>query len=707
MINKLLLTVTLCFMCAIAHAQDGADIYVKGIVHKGEVHLRWIPGNLSIFEKGNQFGYKVVRQIIARDGTPVSSTERQNSTTVLGEFKALSEPEWDAVAASDDNAGVAQAAIYAEDFSPAPIGGGDPFYEALNRNEQNQTRYGFGLFAADQSFMVAGYMGLALVDPGAASAEPNGEYLYRVFLMEDSPTRPIGEASVIVNQSVPPPSPTGLSAKTGVGQTLLSLPRGDLEEHYSSFNLERFDPKQDIWVKRNKSPLLFLSNDENSELMLFNDTIEQPGVPFLYRMIGNSPFGFSGPPSNEVEAIGQTPVLGIYPDIKKLTEISGNFELEWDFPVDKNGEILKFEIQRSSSAEGGFVAIGEQNTNERTFTDPAPDPLVNYYKVVAIDKGNNLNPSVVKLGQLNDEQAPSTPVGLEASVDKAGLVTIKWTKNIEPDLKGYRVFYSNNPSGDFAQITGEVLPNTTFQHQLELKVLGKKVYFTVLATDFRENDSERATPVFVERPDVLPPTKPLLTKADPLPLGVMLAWIRSSSDDVDYHEVQRKKKLDIAWESLKKYPIAVQDTMYLDSTTTGTSEYSYRVLAVDKGGLAAPSTMIDVKPTRTNLDSIANIKVVSAVDGAQKQAKLTWEYPEADKVMEFHVYRSMDGGEPHLYSTLKVVPEELNLNPVTRRSIFIYKDKEISTSNMYRYRVLARFQDGNNSKLSRMVVFEY
>jgi uncharacterized Fe-S cluster-containing protein len=75
--------------------------------------------------------------------------------------------------------------------------------------------------------------------------------------------------------------------------------------------------------------------------------------------------------------------------------------------------------------------------------------------------------------------------------------------------------------------------------------------------------------------------------------------------------------------------------------------------------------------------------------------------------MEFHVYRSMDGGEPHLYSTLKVVPEELNLNPVTRRSIFIYKDKEISTSNMYRYRVLARFQDGNNSKLSRMVVFEY
>ena len=102
MINKLLLTVTLCFMCAIAHAQDGADIYVKGIVHNGEVRLRWIPGNLSIFEKGNQYGYKVVRQIITHDGTPVSSTERQSSTTVLGQFNALPEPDWDAIATNDD-----------------------------------------------------------------------------------------------------------------------------------------------------------------------------------------------------------------------------------------------------------------------------------------------------------------------------------------------------------------------------------------------------------------------------------------------------------------------------------------------------------------------------------------------------------------------------------------------------------------------------
>lgn len=705
--KKLNLLFTLLLSTAALTAQNTppqAQLYVRGAVHQGAVRLRWIPANIGVFLKGNQYGYQVTRQMTAHNGAPVTAAERTASTTVFGPFLPLPEPQWDPVADTSDIAGVAQAAIYADNFDVAPSG--DQLSNIVNTNSQNESRYGFGLFAADQSFVIAGYMGLAFTD-NTALADPTAEYAYRVVVLtSDVNTRPRGVGLVPVSQPLVLPAPAGLGISTGVGHALLSLPRGELETHYSSFNIERSADGGNTWVRRNDKPLLFVSDNGNSETMLFKDTIELPGTPFRYRMRGNSPFGFAGPPSNVVEGVGKKQALNIYPNLR-LVEVDGQFLLTWEFPTVNNGDIQKFQVFRSADSESGFAQLGETGSTERTFTDPSPDPLYNYYKVVAIDNGNNPNASLAVLGQLNDNVPPAVPTGLSASVDATGLVTLTWTKNLEADLKGYRVYFSNNPEADFAQITGEVLTANTFTHQLELKVLGKKVFYKIIATDFRENDSEYTASVFVERPDVIPPPRPILSKVEPLPLGVQLIWVPSSGDDVTRHEVQRRVKNTMNWATIAEYPISSSVHEMLDSTLTGTSEFSYRVLAFDQGGLSSTSSVIDVKPLKTLMDTIVKFKVFSAVEGSQKQAKLTWEYGAANQVESFQVYRSMDISAPHLYATYKVNPDELTIDPGTNRAIYIYRDKEITADGNYQYQVLAKYPDGSSSPLSQLVSFSF
>jgi uncharacterized protein len=426
-------------------------------------------------------------------------------------------------------------------------------------------------------------------------------------------------------------------------------------------------------------------------------------------MRGKSPFGVQGPPSNAVEAKGKTPVLTSYPFITTLTEVNGKFQITWTFPDSLNTQIQGFQLLRSDDGEGGFTPVGSLlGAATRMIEDPAPSPLSNYYKIEATDLSDNKLESVAKLGQMNDTQPPAAPGGLQASIDDKGLVTLQWNANTEPDLKGYRVFFSNHPNDDYAQITAEVLNATTMTHQLETQLIGKKAYYRMLATDFRENDSPFSAVASVRRPDVVPPSNPVLTKAEAMADGVHLAWIFSTSDDVARHALQRKAQGSTDWENLAIFPVnAANDTLRIDSTTTGIFTYTYRIMAFDSTGLMSASTMIEVKPVRNNLDTIRNFKAERAADGAQKQAKLSWAYPKDNPVGEFHIYRSIGTGQPYYYATLKTDPATAVVDPVTQCSILIYRDKEIATGKTYRYQVLAKYLEGSSSPLSRVLNFQY
>jgi uncharacterized protein len=678
-------------------------VHVKAVKDgNGHVRLRWAPSDFKVFLQGNTHGYYLERYTVAINGNYLTIEDMIASKKDLKHHQPLTESEWDQYSANNEIAGVAQAAIFGENFTPTIAG--DELSTIMNTNSQAENRINFGLFAADQDFEVAQLMRLAFIDE-SVSADHTYQYKVTAF-KEPDPKMPWGATTINMQEDYILPAPEGLTVRMENKVAMLYLPKSNLEKYYSSYNIQLDSGSG--WETRNDKPKVYLADDENLEHMVFTDTVPELGVEYKYRIVGRSPFGLVDvPPSNEVSAIAQYPPLGVSPDLTTCEQDGSRLFLKWDFPADLEPKLHSFAIMRATEADGHYEQVGETNKKARDFHDESPSPLSNYYKVVGIDEHQGKNPSLPKLGQMNDEVPPVKPVGLEGTVSKDGLVKLTWEAGQDPDLKGYRVYFSNNKESEFTQLTGAVLVGTSFETKLELNTLGKEVYYQIIAVDFRDNESVPSNVITIKRPDVIPPVKPVLRNVNPLPAGVALDWIQSSSDDISKHEVQRKYPTDDNWITLRSIAFGQKDSVYLDSMTVGPDPVKYRIVAVDRAGLPAASEQITVTPVRVNADTIVNFKIFSSVDGDKKQAKLVWEYGSPEKMREFQIYRSLATGEPHFYTISKVDLAEVVIDPVTKRGIFIYKDKDITEGTLYKYRILGKFNSGASTQLSQTKQFTF
>src|SRR5690606_39615018 len=97
------------------------------------------------------------------------------------------------------------------------------------------------------------------------------------------------------------------------------------------------------------------------------------------------------------------------------------------------------------------------------------------YIIKAIDENDYLLSSFPALGQSNDETPPEAPQGVSCISNNSGVVTISWEPNTEEDIMGYRVFMSNQPDGNYSQVTSFWTDKTSWQHQINLNSLSKEV----------------------------------------------------------------------------------------------------------------------------------------------------------------------------------------------------------------------------------------
>jgi len=72
----------------------------------------------------------------------------------------------------------------------------------------------------------------------------------------------------------------------------------------------------------------------------------------------------------------------------------------------------------------------------------------------------------------------------------------------------------------------------------------------MVAGDGHDNYSDFSTILALARPDIIPPSRPVLYKATPTPAGIELGWAFSSSDDLARHELQRKNINVTDWETV-------------------------------------------------------------------------------------------------------------------------------------------------------------
>ena len=117
-----------------------------------------------------------------------------------------------------------------------------------------------------------------------------------------------------------------------------------------------------------------------------------------------------------------------------------------------------------------------------------------YFKIVANREGRPAETSSLQtlntVSTLEDRTPPAPPTGIEVALSGLpGQLTVFWAPSSDTDLKGYRVYRSEVPSGVFSLISNTLIAKGQERFTDFTLTTGKKYYYRVTAVDQAGNES--------------------------------------------------------------------------------------------------------------------------------------------------------------------------------------------------------------------------
>jgi chitodextrinase len=285
--------------------------------------------------------------------------------------------------------------------------------------------------------------------------------------------------------------------------------------------------------------------------------------------------------------------------------ISTTVNLTWTAATDTGGSGLAgYRIYRAGAQ------IGTSSTT--SYSDATTAGTTTYsYTVAAYDHAGNVSAQSSAVNVTTpDTIAPSVPTGLVAAAPSSTLVNLTWTTDTDTGgsgLAGYKVYRGGAQIGTSATAS---YSDTT--------VSGTTAYaYTVAAYDHAGNTSAKSAAVNITTPDTIAPSVPTgLAASAPASGTVNLSWTAAT---------------DTGGSGLAGYKIyraAVQigtsaSASYSDTTTLGTTSYTYTVAAYDNAGnTSAQSTAASVTTPDTIPPSVPS--GLTAAAPASGTVDLTW-----------------------------------------------------------------------------------
>ena len=665
-----------------AQSEELPEIKVIARAQEDRILLRWSLNTPLSWKKGNRYGYTLERYTVSRDRQTLPKPEK----VIIGQnFMPAPMMEWEAIADMSDQGAIMAQALWGESFV---VEGGGGLASIINRSEEQQQRFAFALYAADQNFDIAQKAGLGFID---TSVKPNEKYLYKVIsnIPETELKTKEGGLFIGVMDYEPLPEPVDFVGVFQDQSTLLSWNSKILKNIYNAYIIERsedgnrFDKLSDV-----PYATLTRTRDKESARTLYMDSIAN-NQNYFYRIKGITSFGETGPVSEVVTGTGKT-VLKYVPHLISKKLVSENeVELTWEFPKQGNTEITGFTLKRAESDQGAYMPVV---TNiPATSRKISYDRLraTNYFKITAIGKENNQRDSFSMLVQPIDSIPPKKPVGFTGTVDSTGIVQLQWTPNTEEDIMGYRVYRGNRKNEEYSQLTESPYTQTKFTDTVPVANLGSKVYYQIIAVDRRYNMSQPSEILELIKPDVVPPTMPVFKSYDILNGNVLLEWANSSSTDVEGHYIYRKGEKDANWNLVHQSPKSKNNT-YTDKNVEEGKYYSYTIIARDESGLESePAPPISVIIPNSGLRE--GVKgFYGNINQYEKSIVLSWRFKGND-ISGFELYRAVDDKPSILY---KVLPPETKL----------FTDAKLTINTTYKYIIRAVYNDGSYSKYSSTIV---
>lgn len=614
------------------------------------VMLRWGPESYRLWLVGNKYGYCVTRTVLMRNGDFIENAKEEHLT--IRPLKPVALDKWELLAEHDDYAGVAAQAIYGEDFDLETDSDQSSIIDVVNRATAQESRFGFALFSADQSIKVAEYSGLYFVDKKVKKGE---KYLYKVFPAHLPENMNVDTAFYFTgpDEYVTLPTPVNVEAEEGNKMVTISWNRKYQEEFYNSYWVEKSTDNGKTYKRVNDKPLVNTTPEgyDESDFAFLIDTLVNNQKKYLYRVIGISIFGELSPPSKPVEVKGKNIISSVPVVSLSKTEDGTGVVINWEFSNAKNEKIEGFRIFRSDKFAKGYQLLADSIPVIQTSFVDNKALLTGYYRMQAFNSDGAGPYSIPKMEQLVDSIPPASPIELKAVADTTGKVVLRWTENKESDIFGYRVFRANSRHEEFSQITQKAVSQTTFNDNISLKTLSKKVFYKIIAVDHRQNESDFSEILELERPDIVPPSPPVIKNAKTETNGIKIKWIKSSSSDVEQQVLYRNIKGKREWSIVKTFDSNA--TEYKDTILLNKQTYKYVLLAVDKSGNESGFHQPVTVMFHSNENK--NLWIIPKVKKQHKTGKsiLTWEAPDFT-VVRYMIYGKNNKGVWRLLDGLDV-----------------------------------------------------
>jgi len=656
-------------------SENKQEIRVLSRVQKNKVLLRWAVTDALAWKKLNKHGYIIERFTIARNNKTLSSPEK---VILAKQYKPEPLASWETIIETNENAAIIAQALYGEDFS---VTGTDNLQSIVNLSEETEQRFTFALYTADKDFEIAKKAGLGFED---TNINENEKYLYRISSNVPNEELEIKYGGVFVNPKEweALPKPMDFTVHFTDNSTMLSWNFNILAHAYGSYYIERSLDKK-TFERITQKPYTSLNQENtNNNRIFYVDSITN-NREYSYRIQGISVFGELGPYSDIVSGKGKS-ILKYVPHLTvKEFKDDTTVNLVWEFPEEGNEEISSFELNRSDKEDNNYVTV-IKNISPKTRTILYNKlNATNYFTITAVGKQGSSRTSFPMLVQPIDSIPPRKPIGLKGTIDSLGIVRISWDINKEKDLLGYRIYKAYNASEEYSQLTVSPNEKNSFEDKVVLKTLNSKVYYKVIAVDYRYNMSEYSEPLILKKPDIIPPASPVFSKYEIKEGGVFLEWFGSQSEDVAMHQLYRKQNDQKDWALV--FETKNKEEQFQDKSVEEGNTYTYAIFAKDESGLQSlPSPNLSTYvPFYGVMEGIKGF--FAQANTTSKTIDLSWNYNNP-LVDSFEIYKASEKDALQLIQIVSGTTRQLS-------------DPTITINTNYKYGIRAIFKDGRMSKM--------
>ena len=642
-----------------------ANIIVIAKTTPHSVILRWAPSTPRGWRIGNRIGYKIERK--KADGNFTAINDTPLVAWMPGDLADLMDKEKD-----HQYLGLLLNALWSDTtlmdiLNPAGLN------EA--QQKQNYTLYSYALFGADNDTLVAQAAGLRFVDYKVKSGE---QYTYRVSLDTAFTYRiDSGEAAVTVGKNETAYPPEDVKAK-GADKKILITWKPAKDDKYSGYMIMRSDNKGKTFVNLINQPVVILQSKENSEKQVgeFSDTTVENYKLYKYKICGVDAFGTYGE-AVQVEAIARDLTPPLQPIAKNPEQVGpSTIKLSWDYGT-VDADMVGFVIQRSKFADSCYHTLTPKPLaiSARTYLDEKPNFEEPYYIVCAADTAKNLSASFPMYAMIYDTVAPAIPTGLKGSVDTNGVVTLRWNKNKERTILGYRVLRAHAADHEFEQLTGEVWKDTIYSDTIQIHTLTKHIFYRIAAVNKNYSPSPMSPILDLKLPAVVPPEEPVFTDATVTDTSVTIKWARSSNPDLASQVLYRRVQDSVVWNKIAT--LSTNETSYTDKSVVQDVFYEYKLVSIDSMKLSSEtSRYIVARPYDSGVrPAVQGLKV--SLKG--KTVLLKWTYKTKIKENYWYtLFRAEDKKPLVEFQSVASTQTEFTDNSVRSGAVYTYAVKVVT-----------------------------